>query len=201
MKKHLYITIAVLAASVGLVSAQPGSQFNISYNIAFPSGDLGDFITKTSWRGATLEWKGVINDKVTAGIEASWQTFYEELDFDTYDIELSNITLAGKQYRTVNNIPIYARFDYHGGVEGDNVRWFAGIGVGTMWSERINDMGLYRFIDDPWHFALAPRVGVEYYLNDWRAITIAAGYDYGFKTSQNTAMDYFRISVGLSFIN
>jgi hypothetical protein len=201
MKKLIYIPIVLILIISGKVNAQHASHFSLSYNVSFPSGDLGDFIEKTSWRGHTLEWKGFVNEKMSAGVEASWQTFYQSLDFNSFNVEGSNITLTGKQYRYNNVIPIYGRFDYHGSNEGDNVRWFAGLGVGTMWSEHITDMGLYEFLTNTWHFAMAPRIGVNYYLNDWRALTLSLSYDYGFKAQDVDPVSYLRLGIGISFIN
>ena len=162
-------------------------------------GDQSDHIGKTSWRGGSLEWKGVINDKMSAGIETAWNTFYEKLDRDSYTFD--NFTLTGKQFRYHNVIPIYGRFDYYGGTDGDKTRLIGGLGVGTMWSEVITDFGLYSFIGENWHFALSPRIGFNYYLNDWRALNVSLNYDYGFETKEAKAVSYLRLSVGVSFIN
>jgi len=203
MKKNLYITAIAIFLFSGIATAQHATHFTLSYNVSFPSGDLSKFVEKTSWRGGALEWKGFINEKMSAGIDGAWHTFYQKNDYDSYnvDIEDINITLTGRQYRYSNNIPIYGRFDYHGSNEGDNIRWFAGVGLGTMWSEQITNMGLYQFTSDTWHFAMSPRIGVNYYLNDWRALSLSLSYDYGFETSKRDAVNYLRLGIGISFIN
>ncbi len=199
MKKYICIII-LLVVSVASSRAQQTSEFSISYNVSFGMGDLNDFIGKTSFRGGAVEWKTYIHERLSAGIEGNWTTFYEERDYETYQVR-DNINISGKQFRYANMIPIYVRADWYSGNEGDDIRFFGGMGVGTIWSEQILDMGLYEIRSDVWHFGLSPRAGIKYYFNEWRALTLGVNYDYGFKTKEEDPLNFLRLMIGINFIN
>ena len=198
MNKHI-ITLA-LALLIASGSAMAQSVYTtISYSMGFASGDLGDFISKPSFRGVTIDYRKLVQPNIGVGLSLGWNAFYEALDFDTYTIE--NVSLSGKQWRYSNHLPILVAADYYLS-PGESFNPFVGLGVGTMYSRRNTDMNLYTIELNSWHFALQPQVGFLYTLNDVAALSVAARYNYGLESGQIKApQGYFSLNVGITVIN
>jgi opacity protein-like surface antigen len=194
-----YITLMALALLITAGSAQAQHSYtNVSYSIGFGAGDLGNFIPKTSWRGASVDYLRLVQPNVGVGIHLGWNTFYEALDFDTYS--LNNLSISGQQWRYSNHFPMMVTANYYLSPK-DNFNPFVGLGLGTMYSRRNTDMNLYTIELNSWHFALQPRIGFQYTTNHSTAFEVSARYNHGFRSGQIEApQGYFSLNVGLTFI-
>jgi outer membrane protein len=108
------------------------------------------------------------------------------------------MTLSGKQYRYQNQVPLLVSADYI--FTRDNaVKPYAGLGLGTMYSERATDMGTWRLLENPWHFALKPEIGLMYDMSPGTAFKLSARYYTGFGSGDLETQSYFTISAGFAF--
>lgn len=62
---------------------------------------------------------------------------------------------------------------------GEDLNPYIGVGVGTIFTERATDMGIYRFDQDAWSFAFTPQIGFLYSVNRYSGINISAIYNLG----------------------
>jgi len=81
MKKVLYIIVFIALATSAMAQE---SFMSWQYSIGFGSGDLKDFVGKTSWRGVTYNYSKLVNDGVSIGLEIGWNAFYEEKEAALY---------------------------------------------------------------------------------------------------------------------
>jgi outer membrane protein W len=130
------------------------------------------------------------------GVDVGWNVFYEQRDYDTYTKNTASI--SGEQYNYSNQVPILISADYMI-KPGETFNPYVGLGLGTMYSRRETDMGMYTFYDDAWHFALKPEIGVFYELNSSNDLKISAKYLTGFSAGDLETQSYFSIGVGLAF--
>jgi outer membrane protein len=172
------------------------SYFSASYDIGFGSGDLNDYISKTSFRGATLGYRGYINNNVVAGVDIGWNVFYEKMDYDTYTVDTRS--LSGVQYRYSNMAPIFAVVDYMI-KPGEDINPFVGFGLGTMYTDRETDMGLFMLKETAWHFAIKPEVGAIIDYNRAIDLKLSAQYIVGFEAGDLPTQSYFSLSLGCIF--
>jgi outer membrane protein len=192
--------IIVLAIFCSLVSL-PGvfsqeSHFAIQYDMGFGTGDLGEFISKPSFRGASAQYRYAVTEQILVGVDVAWNVFYEEKEYDSYTA--GTMTLSGKQYRYQNQVPLLVSADYI--FTRDNaVKPYAGLGLGTMYSERATDMGTWRLLENPWHFALKPEIGLMYDMSPGTAFKLSARYYTGFGSGDLETQSYFTISAGFAF--
>lgn len=198
MKKILLVACVLCLSTVGILKAQTIT--TISYPIAFPSGDLKDFVTKTSFRGINLDFQKMVQDNIGVGVSVGWNVFYEELDYDTYTLD--NVSLSGKQWRYSNHIPILASSTFQL-KPGDSMNPYVGLGVGVTYSLRNTDMNLYTIEQDAWNFTLQPAVGVLIEASDVTRVNISARYNHGFKAGNELegAQSYFSLNFGFTFGN
>lgn len=196
MKKIIALSI-FLSLLLGVKSyGQAESYMSVQYAVSFGTGDLSDYISKTSWRGALIEYRGAVNSSLLVGVDLGWNVFYEKKDYDTYSIDTES--LSGIQYRYQNEVPILVSADYL--IKSDGaLKPYVGLGIGTMYSERATDMNIYRWLEKTWHFALKGELGVLYEVSYNTNIKFAAKYYNAFKTSDLDSQGYISLSLGMAW--
>lgn len=196
MKKIFTLIIFCSLISATSVFSQVGSHFSVQYEVSFATGDLNEYISTPSFRGGSLQYRFAVTDHVLVGADAGWNVFYEKKDYDTYTSGTQ--TLSGVQYRYQNQVPILAAVDYL--ISNDKaVNPYVGVGIGTMYSERSTDMGTWRLVENPWHFALKPEVGILANVSYSTSFKLSAKYYTGFAAGDLETQGYFTISAGLAF--
>jgi opacity protein-like surface antigen len=194
MKKSFIIILAI-----GIFATAPSiaqSAFSIQYSMGFGSGDVKSFISSSSFRGAAVEYRYLVQPKIGIGADIGWNTFYERRAFDTYTS--GTVSLSGVQYRYINAMPIYAAFDYYM-KPGEKLNPFVGLGVGTLYTKRNTDINLYTIENSVWAFGLRPEAGVLVNANPGLDIILVGKYNYGFAAGGLDAQSYFTFNVGLRF--
>lgn len=196
MKKILFLMIfcSLLFTTKGY--SQQDNYISVQYGVSFGTGDLGDYISQTSWRGVLFEYRGSVTNNLMAGLDIGWNIFYEKKNYDTYT--RGNESLSGIQFRYQNVVPILFSVDYMILSEGD-FKPYVGLGIGTMYSERSTDMNLYRWQQKTWQFALKGEIGLLYQVSYSSSIKFAAKYYNGFKTSTLDNQSYISISLGMAW--
>ncbi|MGB6034827.1 MAG: hypothetical protein WBG42_01070 [Cryomorphaceae bacterium] len=173
------------------------SFFSAQYTMGFGTGNTGDFVSEGSFRGVTLEYKKMIKPTLAVGIDGGWSAFYERRAYDTY-VD-GNAALSGVQYRYQSIVPLFASASYYFAEDGEKIRPYAGMGIGTLFSKRELDMGLYYVDDQSWHFALRPEAGILVNASANTDIMLNARYAYGFEANDVDAQEYLTINIGAVF--
>lgn len=196
MKKTIFFILFIGLAIPGIVSAQRGYT-SFQYVIGFGVGDLGDYISKSSFRGAAFDYQRTMSDKTSVGLEFAWNTFYEKKDYDTYIVE--PYSLSGIQYRYSNMFPMLVTAEYYLSSES-TITPYVNLGLGTMYTIRDTDMGVWRLQEKAWQFALKPEIGLLYELGVSTVAKLEAKYYTGIKTSKLDTQSFFAISAGLAIL-
>lgn len=197
MKKRIIAIIIVCSfLNVTQLFSQIDSHFSVQYDISFGTGDLGSFISAASFRGVSMQYRYAINDKMLIGGDLGWNVFYEEKGYDSYTS--GTRTLTGKQYRYQNELPILVSFDYLFS-PGNAFQPYVGLGIGTMYTERYTDMGIWRLEQNPWHFLIKPEAGFMYAISNSTSLKLGLKYYEGFKSGDLDSQGYFTISTGFAF--
>jgi opacity protein-like surface antigen len=195
MLRH-FLPLAFLVAVPSITKAQ--NLMILEYPIAIPVGDLNSYINEPSFRGFNLGFRHMIDGTRAAGLDVGWQTFYEHIDRGTYMRD--NEALTGEQYRYTNAFTASFQIDQIFR-EGQDIRPYIGIGLGTMYARRSLDLGQYRLEQDPWQFMLQPEAGVSFYLANGNALLLSANYYAGFKSKELEGQSFVAISIGYAFEN
>jgi len=196
MKKIIFPITTLLLLVFSTVSAQRARTL-LTYDVGFTMGDLGDFISKPSFRGVSLDFYNMVNEKLGVGGGVSWNVFYEAKDFDTYT--KGTTSLSGKQYRYSNHFPMLAHVNYYLN-PGQRFNSFIGLGTGVMYTRRNTDMNLYTIEQEAWQFALAPQIGFELENDLHNAFTVLVKYMNGFKSGDfELSQSYLSLNVGWTF--
>ena len=188
------IAIVIFCSLVGMtnVFSQSENYFSIQYDMSFPMGELGDYISAPSFRGASAQYRFSATDNILVGIDAAWNVFYEKKDYDSYTS--GTITLTGVQYRYHNQVPLLVAVDYVFTPDKDFPPYL-GLGLGTMDSERNTTMGIWSVEENPWQFALKPEIGMMYKFAYSSAFKLGVKYYSGFGGDLGT-LSYLTVSAG-----
>jgi hypothetical protein len=190
MKKTLYILLFTLLASSAMAQ---NSMMSWQYSVGFATGDLHDYVAPVSWRGVTYNYNHLVETGAAIGLEIGWNVFYEAKGYATYSYK--DLDYSGKQYRYSNNVPLLFTVSYFVNPD-DQITPFAGIGIGTMYSERKTAMGAYTFTSDAWHFEMKPEVGIMYN-TEGASVALSAKYYYGLKAGDLPAEGFFTVNLGI----
>lgn len=189
----IFCSLLITSKSYG----QQESYVSLQYGVSLGTGDLADYVSKASWRGILLEYRSALKGNLMVGAEVGWNVFYEKKDYDTYTIGTES--LSGIQYRTQNVVPVLASADYLF-MSDKPLKPYLGLGIGTIYSERATDMGMYRWVENNWQFALKGEAGLLYQLSYTSSVKFAAKYYNGFKTTSLDSQGYFSLSLGMAWV-
>lgn len=194
--KKIFIT-AILAVFTLSAFAQRGMT-SLTYSMGFGTGNMKEYISKPSFRGFTVDYRGLVQPNVGVGVDIGWNVFYEEMPDGTYDYR--NLTISGKQWRTTNHFPMLLAASYYFNPDAEMTP-FAGFGLGTMYTLQNTDMSLYTLEKEAWQFAIRPEVGIIFKPAPGMGFNISSKYYYGFDGGELPAQGFFTINVGFVIAN
>ena len=194
MKKIFFVFLLTGIIAATQVKAQE-SFFSVQYSVGFGISDLKDFNSSASFRGMGFEYRYFMQPALAVGVETGYNLFYDRMDYATYT--KGTESLSGIQYRYTHAVPALVAFDYYL-IPDTQFNPFAGLGIGTLYTDREIDMGMFSRQSDAWQFALRPEIGVLISTNSADLI-VAAKYFNGFKSSKTDGQQYFTINLGIVF--
>lgn len=198
MKKKNIIFTAIFFSLLSFSAfSQGGGIWNFNWNTGFPLGSTKDFVSNPSGRGFSIEGRGFVTDQITIGGLAGWNVFYDEIGWTT---EVSGTTTVhGFKKRYLNVLPLMVTGHYY--FSTGAVQPYIGAGLGTIYMETKDYMGIYYDRGEDWHFGFAPEAGVVFpFGSSNTGVNINFKYNMATKTKDNPGQSWFGINVGLSYI-
>jgi outer membrane protein len=197
MKMKKIFALVIFSSLVGMTSlfSQVQNHLSIQYDMSFAMGDMGSYISAPSFRGASAQYRYAATHNILVGIDAAWNVFYERKDYDSYTSGTQ--TLSGVQYRYQNQVPLLVSADYVFTPDKD-FQPYIGLGIGTMYSERTTQMGIWYLEENPWQFAVKPEVGMMYKVSNGSALKLGLKYYAGMGGDLDT-QGYLTVSLGFAF--
>lgn len=105
MKKISFL-ILVFSGVFTCAMAQSGVKMKLAYNLGMPLGDFkSSYINNTSFRGATGEIAYWFNPKVSLGLQAGYQNYYQKYGRQVYKLD-GNQTMSAVLSNTVEMMPV-----------------------------------------------------------------------------------------------
>jgi len=197
MKKLIILSI-VLVSAVS-VRAQDGFTA-LHYDVSFGLGNTSGYISKPSFRGMGFDYQKMVNANIGIGLSVAWHTFYEKRNYDSYSFDDGVTTLTGVQFRYLNTVPMHITTNFYSGEEGDEVRAFFGLGIGTFYAEKKTVMGQWAVTNDAWQFSLQPQLGVLCGLGSDANVFLAGKFTTPFESESLNSYPYFSMNVGLAWM-
>jgi len=169
------------------------------WDLNVPMGSTTDFVKKVDPAGFGIEgrYHGLVKagpGNLGVGILVSWDWMAQKSESSLVE---GNVTLTGTQVRELSVTPLMGKviytFDQH-----KRFHPYVGFGLGPARVWRRLDIGIYRYLDESWHFAMAPELGLEIPLRNVVGL-VAARVNYLVQTKDDPQQLYLNFSVGLGF--
>lgn len=200
MKKILIIALCLFGLSP-LLKAQ---LLNLNYQISLPMNQVKDFTDKASFRGFDLEYHHFLAEQFSLGAAIGWDVYYKDKKNATGNFRFNgndNIyTITGNQYRYINFVPMLAIGRYYFTDRSTAVRPYAGLGLGTSWTEKRLEVGQYASTISRWQFAMAPELGMYIPVTDQFAFNVGARYYYATKAAHGRVPEIQQFSFNFGII-
>lgn len=191
-----YILILLLGLVTLVVNAQEGSTVIVNYLPAMPLGGTADFADNISPRGVDFEVQKFLKEDLSVGFVIGWNMFRQKIVGETF--EHQDLTITGTQFRYVNIVPLNLNVKKYFMNQGNTIP-YVGIGLGTSYNEKRNEVGVFMLTEDKWMFNVAPEVGMLYDLNYKTLLSVKLKYNYSPKAGDFDSMSYLSLGVGIGF--
>ena len=173
-------------------------KFLIGYEVGIPSND---FISNTSWRGGRIEYRRMINSNFSVGFSGSWNSFEEYVPKTTYQKPDGSGAITSDLVKDVYSVPLTLNAHYYF-KGGKKILPYAGIGLGTMYSDQTAYFNIYGIEETNWGFCARPEIGVIYPFTRETAMYFSGTYNYA--SNKNDAfsvssMSHIALSIGFIF--
>lgn len=201
--KKIYLVVLFVLGACGISNAQE-SYWAINWDISSAMGETGDFVGGVNFRGVSVEGRYFIKSDLTIGGSLGWNTLYEKQDdLPPIEIEVEDYDghLSGTQLHYVNTVPVLFTSHYY--MEGfGKGKVFLGAGIGGVYAEQRNDIGLRSYYSDSFGFAFQPEIGTMIPIGyAGSGLNVAFKYLYGTSAGELDSLSVLTLSVGFSFLN
>ncbi|MEJ2163480.1 MAG: outer membrane beta-barrel protein [Robiginitalea sp.] len=194
--RRIIITASLLLFFALSSTAQ--SKFALTYSIGFPTGETSDYFNSTSWRGVNIDYHYFLEDGFAIGFSTGWQVFNDSRGYVTETTGTES--LSGFRYNYLNSFPLLFTGSYFFDSSGD-LSPFASLGVGFVYNEFDQDIGLLSDQRTGWPFALRPEIGLDYEINYNVGLRASFRYNYVASGDELPSLPYFAINLGLVWSN
>lgn len=198
MKKAIII-LALAVFSGTAVFAQ--NVWTVNYVVGIPLGETSDYVSKTSWRGFSVNGNAYITDKITLGGTMQWSAFYEKYPRDTYELPDGAVTSTVWSKLYIMPLLVNARYNFK--PEG-TIRPYLGLGTGAYYIQQETQVGLYTDKKNSWRYGLTPELGLYYPfgMSDM-ALHVRVAYNQVFYHVNpiGSNLGFLDVSVGLAFFS
>ncbi len=198
MKKSIIIlALAVFSGTAAFAQ----NIWTVNYEVGIPLGEMSNYISKTSWRGFSVNGNTYITDKITLGGTFQWSAFNEKYPRDTYELPDGAVTSTVWAKMYVMPLLVNARYNFK--PEG-TFRPYVGLGTGAYYIEQETQVGLYVDAPKNWRYGLTPELGLYYPIGmSDLALHARVAYNHVFYNVDpvGSSLGFLDISIGLAFFS
>lgn len=198
MKKIKAVCIAVLTLCASTVVFSQNSETSVQYVMSIPTAKLSNYISNASFGGVAIDYRKRFTPRISAGFDIGFNLFSKKENYATYTDGTSSI--SGTQYRYSQSYPIHVTGAYYFNADRP-ISFFAGFGIGTVYTNRNTDFGLYEISNEAWQFSLKPEAGFVTRFNADMGLKTVLKYHSNFKSSDLDGQSYISLGVGVVFLN
>ncbi|MGB5848865.1 MAG: OmpW family outer membrane protein [Ignavibacteriaceae bacterium] len=171
----------------------------LTYSISVPTGNTSEYISKTSFKGLSIDLRKFFSYNASIGFLVGWSAFEEETNKTISTIRRD---VSAEQSRLINAFPVMITTHYYIG-EGREFRPFIGIGVGMYYFYHQLELADDNLESNKWHFGAAPEAGFVYLLESIYSFANVR-YNYAFSaenefTKVSTSQSYLTFNIGFAF--
>jgi hypothetical protein len=206
MKNKFIISclVACCLSVSGYSQSRIHNLYGISWEIGFPV-ENNDFLSKTSYSGGKIEFRHFIKENLSVGGFFSWNSYYEYFPKATYTNNEGTQAVTTDMYRYIYTFPFGINGHYYFKA-GKLIKPFAGLALGTQYSDQRLFYNIYESRDENWGFFVRPEIGAIIKLEENGHFGFLLGATYGYGTNKNDRLgiDHLgnvNVQIGVVFTN
>jgi hypothetical protein len=190
----------------GLLYVKPSfaqrTSSEFGYQVSFPVGKFGDFVTQPSWLGISGQWAWYLNKQkqVSLGINASWFYFSDKQGRMTVDLGDQG-TYTGFRTNFTNIYGVQGIGQYDLKAPKEKTVPYVKIGLGANYQDQRSDLGLFEDKDDGIQFMTSGEFGIRFQGMDRFGILLAANYHWMPASGELVNTSFVGIKVGIHGFN
>ena len=194
MMNKFFLIIGLALASI--VAKGQETVIIVNYLPSLSLGETADFTDNFSPRGVDFEVNKFLKEDLSVGFVIGWNIFREKISGETFDYR--ELTITGTQFRYTNVTPLNVNVKkYFSAGEESDIRPYAGVGLGTNYAKRTNEIGVFVLSEDKWQFNVAPEIGLHYDMNRNNILSLKVKYNYSPKAGDFPATSYLSFGIGI----
>jgi outer membrane protein W len=171
----------------------------LTYSISVPTGKTSEYVSKTSFKGLSIDLRKFFSYNASVGFLVGWSAFEEETN---KTISTIRGDVSAEQSRLINSFPVMITTHYYLG-EGREFRAFIGVGVGMYYFYHQLELVEENLESNKWHLGIAPEAGFVYLLESIYTF-VNIRYNYAFSaeneiTGISTSQSYLTFNIGFAF--
>jgi hypothetical protein len=179
----------------------------VMWDLSLPVGSTTEFTSSFSGRGFALDlrWWGL--GKLGLGGDFVWDTMSDKgMNERTIgDVTVSGVTVKELDSNVMHGKVFFSPVDWVGarkiGRASKAPRSFvpyAAFGFGGARIVRRVDISVSRYVDESWHWAIAPEIGIEV-PTDWVSYMVAVRYNYIAGSADGPEQSFMNFGIGGGF--
>jgi hypothetical protein len=190
-----YIAILLLSLASFIVKGQDETVIFVNYLPGMTLGETANFTNNFSPRGVDFEVNKYLREDLSVGFVIAWNIFREKIVNETFDFR--EVLITGTQFRYLNTTPINLNVKKY--FTGGERTPYVGLGLGTSYTRKRVDIGVYTVSDEKWQFNVAPEVGMLIDVSRRNILSLKVKYNYSPKAGDFQSISYLSFGVGLGF--
>ncbi len=174
-------------------------QFSVNWEMSSPTGN-STYLSNTSYSGGRIEYRHFNNRHIAVGLALGWNSYEQEVDARVYENEDGSSAVYSDMVRQIYLLPITVNAYYYF-MNTDKIKPYAGLGIGTQYSEQKSYFNIYVASEHNWGFLVKPEIGLQYFINDGFGLTINGNYNYATNNNDTFNIDGLsNFNLGLGFV-
>jgi hypothetical protein len=159
--------------------------FIIGWDVNIPMGS-DKFVEDISWAGGKLEYRKMIDDKFSVGIDLSWNSYYTYKSYQTFHVN-TNTDITTDLYKYLYTLPMAITADYYIPSHGIFVP-YVGLGIGATYAEPKLYTNIYEANFENWGFLIRPELGTIIKFDPASDMGILVAARYSASTNQESVL-------------
>jgi len=173
------VALIVLALTAFSAQAQNEVQFDVNYNINFPSGyDFHNMVQHPAYKGFTAGFSYAFDSCLRAGINVGYNDYYQKYPRQVYS-QGPGSDISAVITNSIQQVPLLVTIDYSFMKRGV-IRPYIGAGAGVNFITLDQYLGEFDNPVSSTRFALRGDAGISIPLSHWRSTAIRIGGSYNY---------------------
>jgi len=192
------LALLSLLLCLGASSQQRSVKLDVSYKMAFPTGNFKNLTDKSSFNGWEAALMYGITDQLSVGVQTGFQDFYQKYDRETFHTPGSDLSAVITNSVQITPLLLKGAYAF---TESNTVQPFVALGVGGSLVQYRKYYGQFSDSRSAFGFMAQPELGVKAAIGRAKrtSVHVAAAYDYvPFSYSDADGLHHASLKAGVS---